>query len=78
MPQLNENFLFNCVRKYNRAQRQTQRDAILHAAAVHAQLPNVEKKRSPLPTLSAGERQATVDFLNQFLSDQGVEVRIKS
>lgn len=77
MPQLNEDFLFKSIRKYNRAQRQTQRDAILHAVAVHAQLEGVEKKRSPMPTLTNWERQTAINFLNQFLADQGLEVRVQ-
>ena len=75
MTQLNENFLFKSIRKYNQAQRQTQKDAVLNAVGVHAGL--LAKSRNPLPLLEQEERDRVLNFLKQFLAEQGVEASIK-
>lgn len=70
-----QNFLFNSIRKYNKAGRQTQRDVILHTIGVRAGL--LERKRSPLPELSEEERQLALEHLRAFCKEQGVEILLK-
>jgi hypothetical protein len=70
-----ESFLFNSIHKYNRAQRQTQRDVVLHAVGVRAKL--VECRRSPLPTLSQEERDRVLTYLREFLESQNLSIVIK-
>lgn len=72
---MNESFLFNSIRKYNLARRQTQRDVILHAVGVHCGV--MEAKRSPLPTLSDVERQLVLEKLREFLKTQDLEILLK-
>lgn len=72
---MNESFLFNSIRKYNLARRQTQRDVILHAVGVHCKVLKV--KRSPLPVLSQEERDRVLECLREFLRQQEVEVLLK-
>ena len=71
MNEPSETFLFNSIRKYNRVDRQTQRDVILHAVGVRAKL--VECRRTPLPTLSQEERDRVLDYLRKFLASQGLD-----
>lgn len=72
---MNQDFLFKSIRKYNRAARQTQKDAILHAVGVHVEL--LPKSRRPMPTLSEEERSCVRYFLRQFLKSQNLEVTLK-
>lgn len=72
---MNQDFLFKSIRKYNRASRQTQKDAILHAVGVHCGV--MEAKRSPLPTLSDDERQIVLEKLREFLKTQDLEILLK-
>jgi hypothetical protein len=73
--EINESFVFNQIRKFNQARRQTQKDVVLHAVGVHAGL--VKVQRTPLPTLTPEERQRVLYFLRQFCEQQGVEVLLK-
>jgi len=70
----NESFFFNSIHKYNRAHRQTQRDVVLHAVGVRAEL--MECRRSPLPTLSQEERDRVLVYLRQFLASQNLKIVI--
>jgi hypothetical protein len=70
----NETFLFNSIHKYNRAQRQTQRDVVLHAVGVRAGL--IECRRTPMPILSQEERDRVLDYLREFLSAQGLSISL--
>jgi hypothetical protein len=72
---LNESFVFNSIRKYNKATRRTQKDAVLHAVGVHVKI--LKKKRSPLVELSSEERSSVLYFLRQFCEQQGVSVLLK-
>jgi hypothetical protein len=74
---MNESFIFNSIRKYNRSSRVTQRDVILHAVGVHANL--IEAKRSVMPTLTELERAIVLEFLRGFLKAQDLpKIEIKS
>ena len=73
--QVNPSFVFNSIRKYNRSQRQTQKDVILNAVGIHVGL--LPKNRNPLPVLSQEERDRVLYFLRQFLASQKLEVIIK-
>lgn len=72
---MNQSFLFNAIRKYNKARRTTQRDVVLHAVGVHLKL--IEPQRSPMPTLNDEERQLILKNLREFLKTQEVEVILK-
>ena len=69
--EINHSFLFNMIRKLNRAKRQTQKDVVLHAVGVNVGL--LKRNKSILPTLSQEERERVYYFLNQFLVSQGFE-----
>lgn len=73
--QVNPSFIFNSIAKYNRVQRQTQKDVILNAVGIHAGL--LPKKGNPLPVLSQEERDRVLYFLKQFLASQKLEVTLK-
>lgn len=75
MINLEESFLFNAIRKYNRVPRQTQKDVVLHSVGVKFGL--VEPRRAPLPELSQEERDRVLDRLRDFCKEQGVEVLLK-
>jgi hypothetical protein len=72
---MNEAFLFNSIHKYNRATRQSQKDVLLYKMGVHAGL--IEKRRSPLPTLTPEQRQSVINFVNDFLKSQGFSTLIQ-
>jgi len=74
--QINPSFLFNSIAKYNRSQRQTQKDTILNAVGIHVGL--LPKNRNPLPVLEKEERDRVLYFLRQFLASQKLEVKIKN
>jgi hypothetical protein len=69
-------FLFNCIRKYNSAPRQLQKDVILHSVGVKAGL--IRKRRSPCPELTPEERRLVLEYLQNFLKSQDVEVLLKA
>lgn len=69
---MNETFIFNSIRKYNRARRQTQKDCILAAVGIHTGL--IKKGKGVMPTLSLEERQRVLYFLRHFLAQQNLEV----
>lgn len=75
MTQLNEDFLFKSIRKYNQVRRQTQKDVVLNAVGIHAGL--LPRSRNPLPELSQEERDRVLYFLKEFLLQQGIEASIK-
>ena len=68
---MNVSFIFKSIRKYNRSLRVTQRDVILHAVGVHANL--IESKRSVMRTLSPEERDRVLKFLRKFLDSQDLQ-----
>lgn len=74
--EIENNFLFQQIRKYNRGRRQSYRDAALYAVGRHTGLIQ-EKRRSPLIELSPNERNRVLYFLRQFLEQQGLEVLLK-
>lgn len=71
-----ESFMLNSIRKYNKANRQTQKDVVLHAVGVRAGL--IEKQRTPLPELTPEERQLALEHLRKFCKEQGIEVLLKT
>ncbi len=74
--EFNPDFVFNSIAKYNRSNRRTQQDAILHAVGLHCGL--IKSKRNRLPILlSQEERDRVLYFLRQFLASQKLEVKIK-
>lgn len=71
---MNEQFIFNQIRKYNRATRQTLKDAALSAVGIHAGL--LPKSKAIARELSSEERSRVIYFLKQFCTSQGLEVQI--
>lgn len=71
---MNKQFLFNQIRKYNRATRQTLKDSALSAAGIHAGL--LPKAKTLLRELSPEERSRIIYFLRQFCASQGLDVEI--
>lgn len=74
MKGINESFVFNAIRKFNRAKRQTLKDAVLVSVGIHAGL---MEREAASRDLMPEERQRVIRFLRQFLKDQGVKVEIK-
>lgn len=71
---MNEQFLFNKIRKYNSATSQTLKDAELSAAGIHAGL--LPRSKAIARNLTSEERSRVVYFLRQFCISQGLEVQI--
>jgi len=72
---VNKSFVFNQIRRYNSVKTQLHQDAALTAVGIHVGL--LEKKKVVFRTLTREERQRVINFLRQFLQDQGVEAEIK-
>lgn len=73
--ELNQNFIFNQIRKYNQARRQLYRDKALLAVGIHAGL--LRKSKAIAPELSEEDRQRIIYFLRQFLKTSGCEAEIE-
>lgn len=75
--EINSDYILNSIAKYNRSNRRTQQDAVLHAVGLHTGLLK-KKKNQRLPiVLSGEERDRVLYFLRQFLTQQGLEVALK-
>ncbi|MBD1899248.1 hypothetical protein NDI44_08590 [Trichocoleus sp. DQ-A3] len=68
---IDQNLIFNQIRKYNQAQSQTRKAAALKQVGVHVGLLNKEKR-----DLTNEQRQMMIYFLNQFCAYQGVPLVI--
>jgi hypothetical protein len=71
----NPSFLYRSIRKYNLAKNQTQKDAILKAVGLHAEL--ISHDRHPLPKVTDRERRLVLFFLRLFIASQDLEVKLK-
>lgn len=75
--EINSDYLLNSVVKYNKSNRRIQQDAVLHAVGLHIGL-LTKKKNQRLPiVLSGEERDRVLYFLRQFLTQQGLEVKVR-
>jgi len=75
--EINTDYIFNSIAKLNRSNRRVQKDAVLHVVGIHTGLLK-KKKNQRLPViLSTEERDRVLYFLRQFLTQQGLEVRVK-
>ncbi|MEP0799052.1 hypothetical protein [Funiculus sociatus] len=72
---INPGFIFNQIRRYNQARKQTYKDAALVAVGIHVGL--LEKKNIVLRDLSEEQRRMMIYFLQQFCCNEGVNVTIK-
>jgi hypothetical protein len=72
--QMNQSFLFNQIRKYNKAQRQSLKNKALVAIGIHSELLS---KEVATRDLTADECSRVVYFMRQFCESQGVSVTIK-
>ena len=72
--ELNQNFIFNQIRKYNQARRQIYRDKALLAVGIHAGL--LKKSKAIAPELSEEDRLRVLFFLRQFLASSGCNAEI--
>jgi hypothetical protein len=72
---MNESFIFQQIRKYNSAQRQSLKDAALTAVGIHAGL--LVKSRIVMRELTPEERNRVLCFLRQFVQGQGLEISIE-
>jgi hypothetical protein len=74
--QINPSFLFDLIRKYNRASHQIYKDRILVAVGLHVGL--LQEDRATLaPILSSEERHTILYFLRQFCESEGISVKFK-
>lgn len=71
---MNENFIFNQIRRYNQARRQMYKDKALLAIGVHVGL--LKKSSALVPALSTEDRSRVIYFMRQFCQSAGVEVSI--
>jgi len=74
IPEMNPNFVFNQIRRYNKATSQLYKDAALVAAGVHVGL---LQKRVPARQLTNEERKKMLYFLDIFCQSQGITVTFK-
>ncbi|MBD1926494.1 hypothetical protein H6F74_09590 [Trichocoleus sp. FACHB-90] len=72
---MNPNFVFNQIRRYNKATSQLYKDAALVAAGVHVGL--LQKKNIPARQLTNEERKRILYFLDIFCQSQGITVTFK-
>lgn len=68
---IDENLIFNQIRKYNQAHNQTRKDAALRQVGVHVGLLKKQKR-----DFTNEQRQMMIYFLNQFCATQGVPIVI--
>ncbi|MBD1887948.1 hypothetical protein [Coleofasciculus sp. FACHB-SPT9] len=68
---IDQNLIFNQIRKYNQAGNQTRKAAALKQVGVHVGLLKKEKR-----DLTNEQRQMMIYFLNQFCAYQGVPLVI--
>lgn len=73
--EINPDFVFKQIRKYNSTTRQVHQDRALLAVGIHAGL--LAKKRALAPSLKPKERLIVLDFLRQFCEEQGVTLEFK-
>ena len=71
---INESFVVDHIRNYNRARRQIYEDRALLAIGIHAGL--LKKSKSVAPELSEEERQRVIYFCREFLKSAGILAEI--
>lgn len=72
--EINENFIVDWIRRYNRSRRQIYKDKALLAIGIHAGL--LKKSKSVAPELSEEERQCVLYFCREFLKSAGILAEI--
>lgn len=72
--EIDENLIFNQIRKYNQARRIIYKDQALLRVGIHVGL--LKRRMSVTPELTQEERDRVLYFLRQFVTNQGCEVEI--
>lgn len=72
---INPGFIFNQIRRYNLARKQTYKDAALVTVGIHVGL--LERKNIVFAPLSEEQRRMMIYFLQQFCRNEGVDIIIK-
>lgn len=72
--EVNEAFVVDHIRKYNRARRSMYRDKSLLEIGVHVGL--IKKSKAIIPELTDEERQRVLYFCREFLKNAGIKAEI--